>query len=302
MILTTLRTSLTALERILDYQGKGVEQEPAWELPRDASLADWPPQGRIEFRGVSLFYRPGLSPALDDVSFVLPAGHRVGIIGRTGAGKSSLMALLFRLWDPTMGSVLLDGVDISMVGLMTLRQSLVVVPQEPLLLQGTVRINLDPFSAFSDAELGHVLSTVSLLKPLDTKVTAGNGISAGESQLLALARTLLRGHTARVVVCDEPTSNVDLSTDYSVQKALRAAYKYATVLTVAHRLETIMDNSLLLVLEEGRMLEFDSPLTLASNSSSYLAEMLGALCCARRQQLLELAGLSLESRAELVSM
>jgi ABC-type multidrug transport system fused ATPase/permease subunit len=208
-ILTFLKLSLTALERLLEYKGDEVTQERAWYEPGDksGSLASWPQSGMLVFEDVTLVYREGLAPAITDVSFRIESGERCGIIGRTGAGKTSLMVLLFRVHEATAGRILVDGADIACIGLQTLRKMISVIPQEPLLLTGTVRENLDPFGKLDDEVLARVLGEVGLGQSndastmLDVKVGGGGKyLSAGERQLIGFARTLLR--KSKLVVMD----------------------------------------------------------------------------------------------------
>jgi ABC-type multidrug transport system fused ATPase/permease subunit len=218
-ILTFLKLSLTALERLLEYKGEDVTQERDWYEPGDKTLAAWPQTGTLVFENVELVYRVGLKPAIVDVSFRLESGERCGIIGRTGAGKTSLMVLLFRVHEASAGRVLIDGVDISSIGLQTLRRVISVIPQEPLLLTGTVRENLDPFGKLTDEVLVRALGQVGLgleqtktdgaeddgspptNNMLDVQVGGGGKfLSAGERQLIGFARTLLR--KSKLVVMD----------------------------------------------------------------------------------------------------
>eukprot|EP01062_Namystynia_karyoxenos_P040042 TRINITY_DN291_c0_g1_i1.p1 TRINITY_DN291_c0_g1~~TRINITY_DN291_c0_g1_i1.p1 ORF type:complete len:722 (+),score=276.97 TRINITY_DN291_c0_g1_i1:2364-4529(+) len=386
------RISLGGLERVLQLLGPDVEQEPEWHRPEDAALpAGWPASGRVRFDGATLVYRPGLAPAVDKVNLDFPAGSRVGIVGRTGAGKSSLFQLLFRLREATAGKVEVDGVDIATLGLRTLREHMVCLPQEPLLIDGNLRENLDPFGRHSDEVLRRALERVGLegrwelthvrLRPRrirgDTissatpgavgglrlyskdkelparpvpdcgvqlwelcggpaprvcayslrtlpaahpsqdpsawvlegapsadgpwrvlhkgdgaegqQLPAGRGewgprlecdgdlqrdaqsLSAGERQLIALARALLRD--AKVVVMDEPTSNVDAVTDAAVQRVIRTHLSNRTVVTIAHRLHTVIDADLIVVLDAGQVAECDTPDTLLHNPQGALAAL-----------------------------
>lgn len=278
-ILGTVKVCLTALERLLEYRGEAVPQEAPWELLGDAGIGanKWPSEGAVEFKDVVLVYRPGLPPALRGVSFCIAGGERVGVIGRTGAGKSSLMVLLFRVCEATSGQVLIDGVDVASVGLQTLRKRLTVVPQEPLLMAGTVRANLDPFGWHTDPELAEALYAAGLGKDLlDSEVgDSGRSISAGEAQLVSFARTLLR--RTKVVVMDEPTSNIDAATDEKVQRVVRSAYAGSTLLTVAHRLETVIDGDRILVMDAGQVAEFAPAAELLADPKSHLSRLVQSL-------------------------
>ena len=213
MILSMFFAAFTSLQRFAEYRSEEVPQEAAWFVG-DEKTADpavsWPQSGSLVFDKVTLIYREGLSPAVKQVSFSIEDGTKVGVVGRTGAGKSSLAVLLFRINEAAEGTITLDGRNIANVGLQTLRQACAIIPQDPLLLNGTVRRNLDPFNIFAhkgDAFLRQCLQKVGLDQNLlDTELGGGSsGLSAGEKQLLSLARVLLRHDTIRLVVMDEPT-------------------------------------------------------------------------------------------------
>ncbi|CAE8605275.1 unnamed protein product, partial [Polarella glacialis] len=235
----------------------------------------WPSKGAITFEDVSLVYRAGLPKALDGISFSLRPGEKVGVVGRSGAGKSSLMVLLLRLNEATVGRILVDGVDISKVGLGKLRKAIAVVPQEPLLITGSVRRNLDPFGDHTDKELARVLREVELDPGLLQAETIASTLSHGERQLLTLGRTLL--WPAKIRVFDEPTSNIDAATDRVIQQLLRSAEAFgqSTQMTIAHRLQTVIDCDRILVMSGGRLLEAGSPRELLQRPGSQLAALAG---------------------------
>jgi ABC-type multidrug transport system fused ATPase/permease subunit len=233
--------------------------EAADERGGDAALAaaGWPTRGALEFSDVWLTYRVGLDPALRGVTFDVPAGAKVGVCGRTGSGKSSLVVALYRLTEPSSGRVAVDGVDLASVGLATLRQRLGCIPQDPILFSGTVRYNLDPYDAHDDAAVWAALEVVSLKDvvregPLglsEKVVEGGDNWSVGQRQLLCVARAVLRG--SKLLVADEATASVDAESDAAIQRALRVAFAGATVLTVAHRVSTILDSDLIIVMDAG---------------------------------------------------
>jgi len=222
-------------------------------------------------------YRPGLAPALRDVSLTIPSQTSAGIVGRTGAGKSSLLVLLFRLNDVTSGEVLVDGVNVSSIGLRTLRRRMSIIPQEPLLMEGTVRTNVDPFNEATEEQVKAQLLRVGLsADSLDMSVGRGaTSLSAGQRQLVSLARTLLRD--VRIVVLDEPTSNVDPVTDAQVQNALRTVFKGCTTVTIAHRLQTVLGCDQVVVMEAGQVKEAGPPADLLANPASALSGMVGTV-------------------------
>ncbi|KAJ9459626.1 hypothetical protein DIPPA_22504 [Diplonema papillatum] len=291
-----LQGVLTALERLLECKSALVPQEAAWHTDDDDLLPPgWPAKGCIEFDKASLVYRPGLSPALRDVSFRIPGAATVGVVGRTGAGKSSLVVLLFRLVEAYSGSIMLDGVDISKVGLQTLRRTMAVVPQEPLILNDTVARNLDPFDEKDPAVLTDILEKVGavgihLSDP-------GPSLSAGQKQLITLARALLL--PARVVVLDEPTSNIDPVTDQALQRAIRTVWQYNTVITIAHRLQTVIDGDCILVMDAGRVAQTGRPHRLLRDKAGLLygmASRLGASALSDLVQKAKRAGQARERR------
>ncbi|KAJ9458236.1 ABC transporter C family member 10 [Diplonema papillatum] len=258
-VIIFLITCFTSVERLLECASDLIPQEPDWYKPEDAALAhrNWPESGRIEFVDTELTYRPGLPPSLKGINLTLKGGSRVGIVGRTGAGKSSLLVLLFRLVEASGGKVLVDGVDIKSLGLQTLRHAMAIIPQVPLLMEGTVRYNIDPTKERSDEEVLEVMRTVGLSETL-LNHEVGEGAtktSAGERQLISLARTLLR--KARVIVMDEPTSNIDMVSDMMIQTALRNL-KDVTIITIAHRLDSIIASDSIVVMDDGKLAQFGS--------------------------------------------
>mmetsp|Transcript_71180 Transcript_71180/g.152155 ORF Transcript_71180/g.152155 Transcript_71180/m.152155 type:complete len:583 (+) Transcript_71180:23-1771(+) len=261
----SLKLGMTSLERLLQCQGEEVPQEPAWELPRDAKLLapGWPECGEVCFENITLVYRPGLPPSVKNCTFTVPGGSKVGVVGRTGAGKSSLFVLLFRLVDPAEGRILIDGIPTCSVGLLMLRRSMVIIPQEPLLLEGTVRSNIDPFGQVSPQKVSEALKKVGLG---DHEETEPRHLSAGQKQLLQMARAILRG--VRIVVMDEPTSNVDPNTDKALQNLAREELRDRTMITIAHRLDTVIDADRVLVLEKGSVAEYGPPSELLSARGS----------------------------------
>ena len=295
---------LPAVERVFEYlPGSGVPGERARSTPYDEKLlaSDWPAAGAIEFRDVRLRYADGLPLALAGLELSVAGGEKLGVVGRTGAGKSTVLVALFRLVEPCGGSVLVDGTDVGRVGLKALRSSLAMIPQEAVLIEGTAGENLDPFGVFDRAELESVLVKVGLPpKLIDSQVgAAGEQLSVGERQLVAIARILLRKVTrtpplffffaacfadwvrpasqSKVVVMDEPTAHIDPETDARVQQMVRVEFAQATLITVAHRLHTIADFDRVLVMDVGRAAECDTPSELLRKPGGIFADMVRAL-------------------------
>ncbi|NWX30630.1 MRP7 protein, partial [Notiomystis cincta] len=241
--------------------------------------ADWPSEGLVEFQQVVLGYRVGLPNALDGVSFTVYPGEKLGIVGRTGSGKSTLFLALFRMVEMKSGRILLDGVDSQLVGLEELRSRLAIIPQDPFLFSGSIRENLDPQGKRTDAELHEVLEqchlwdAVTQMGGLDSKLgERGRSLSVGQRQLVCLARALLT--QAKVLCIDEATASVDQKTDQLLQQTIRQRFADKTVLTIAHRLNTVLDSDRVLVLQAGRVAELDSPARLSLKDGSLFQRLL----------------------------
>ena len=255
--------AITSIERVDAMATLPIEKSMATSsnivLPKS-----WPEHGLVEFDNVCLRYRDGLPLALNGLSFVIEPGKRCGVVGRTGAGKSTLTIALFRLAELESGRCLIDGVDLSTLGLSDVRGRLSIIPQDPFLFSGTLRECIDPFGSSEDRIILEALEAVRLAKPdsgldlLESIVEeGGRNYSVGERQLLCLARALLA--KPKVLVMDEATASVDGETDAFIQRMLRTRFKGTTLLTVAHRLNTIMDYDSILVMDKGRAAEFGSP-------------------------------------------
>uniref|UniRef100_A0A8C5IX28 ABC-type glutathione-S-conjugate transporter n=1 Tax=Junco hyemalis TaxID=40217 RepID=A0A8C5IX28_JUNHY len=260
---TEVENNSVAVERVREYL-KAPKEAP-WTLNGKLQGQVWPTEGRIEFRNYSLCYRPGLELALRRVSVTINGHEKIGITGRTGAGKSSLAVGLLRLVEAAEGAILIDGQDIAQLGLHDLRTKITVIPQDPVLFSGSLRMNLDPLNQYTDADIWTALELTQLKnfvadlpEQLEYKCTdQGENLSTGQKQLLCLARALLQ--KAKILVLDEATAAVDVETDAQIQSMLRAQLRDSTVLTVAHRVNTVLDCDRILVLENGRIAEFDTP-------------------------------------------
>ncbi|KZV75428.1 ABC protein [Peniophora sp. CONT] len=282
-----LENYMNSVERISHYSsGNAVSAEAAHEIPDAKPPPQWPDQGAIEFKDVRLAYRPGLPDVLKGLSINVHASERIGIVGRTGAGKSSLMTALFRLVELNSGSIVIDGLDISKMGLEDLRSKIAIIPQEPLLFSGTVRTNLDPFNLHDDARLWDALrrsylvpkasgdgtpapaSRITLDSPVEPD---GANLSVGERSLLSLARALVKD--SKIVVLDEATASVDLETDSKIQDTIQSEFTDRTLLCIAHRLRTILSYDRILVLDNGNIAEFDTPLNLFNIPESIFRSM-----------------------------
>lgn len=274
---TELENQMTSVERIQEYSN--IESEPPLQSEPDKKPPpSWPEAGRIEFKHVFLYYAPSDPAVLNDLSFVVQPKEKVGIVGRTGAGKSSLINALFRL-ATIEGEIIIDGRETSQLGLHELRSQLSIIPQEPVLFSGTMRHNLDPFDEYPDQVLWRALEEVELKEAvtelpagLSSRMSEGGGnFSVGQRQLVCLARAIVRRN--RLLVLDEATANVDPQTDALIQSTIRSKFAECTVLTIAHRLHTVMDSDKVLVMDAGRMVEFDHPHMLLQNADGILRGM-----------------------------
>ncbi|XP_063019479.1 ATP-binding cassette sub-family C member 2 [Melospiza melodia melodia] len=257
-----LETNIVAVERVHEYVT--VKNEAPW-VTKTRPPRGWPSRGEIQFIDYKVRYRPELDLVLQGITCNIGSTEKVGVVGRTGAGKSSLTNCLFRVLEAAGGKIIIDDVDIATIGLHDLRNNLTIIPQDPVLFTGTLRMNLDPFDQYSDEEvwkaleLAHLKTYVQGLpeRLLHHVSEAGENLSVGQRQLVCLARALLR--KAKILILDEATAAVDLETDHLIQTTIRSAFADCTVLTIAHRLHTIMDSNRVMVLHAGQIVEFDSP-------------------------------------------
>lgn len=272
-----LENQMTSVERLLEYTK--IESEPIRdELQEKLPPPSWPEFGKIEFRDVCLKYDANSQYVLKHLNFVIQPGEKIGICGRTGAGKSSIITTLFQLYE-TEGSIIIDDVDVTKLPLNVLRSKLSIIPQEPVLFSGSMRKNLDPFDEYNDATLWQALEQVEL-KDLIAEMPAGlssnvseggTNFSVGQRQLVCLARAIIRRN--KILVLDEATANVDPHTDALIQQTIRKQFADCTVLTIAHRLHTVMDSDRILLMSGGVNVEFDHPYVLLQNERGQLYRM-----------------------------
>ncbi|EIW76959.1 multidrug resistance-associated ABC transporter [Coniophora puteana RWD-64-598 SS2] len=284
-----LEQSMVALERIKEYS-ELAQESPEFVEPRPA--ASWPDKGAIKCVDLVIRYAPQLPNVLHNINFEVRPGEKVGILGRTGSGKSTLALSFFRFVEATEGQILVDGVDIAKIGLTDLRSKLTIIPQDPTILSGTLRSTLDVFDEYEDAEIYEALRRVHLIpspsgenteaqmdietpetinvnvfRNLESPVSeGGENFSTGEKQLLCMARAILK--RSKVLVMDEATASVDYATDELIGKTIRQEFANSTILTIAHRLRTVIDYDRVMILDQGRIVEFDSPTTLLSDPES----------------------------------
>lgn len=281
--LTEVEIRMNGVERVRHFS-KEIRQEAPYVLDEELqSLAHgrWPSQGRVSFKNVSARYRPELPTVLNNLTIEVGASEKVGVCGRTGSGKSTLMLLLFRILEiDNGGSVTIDGINIATLGLSRLRRGIAMLPQDPTLFSGTIRQNLDPFAEHTDGALLEALAKAQLHdafeqqgKSLDTDVGEGGGsLSVGQRQLLCFARAMLRG--SKILVMDECTANVDVETDALLQQMVRLKpWSDCTIFTIAHRLATVIDYDRIAVLETGRLAEYGAPAELLRIPDGHLAKL-----------------------------
>ena len=273
--LTDIETLMTSVERAMTYTE--LESEPGYNVQRNP-LELWPHEGNIAFKDVSLTYYPGGPQSLKDITLNINGGAKVGIAGRTGAGKSSFVAALTRMPEAD-GDILIDNVCIRDINLQESRRAITILGQNPALFIGSVRQNLDLMEQFEDAELWRALEKVQLKSlvenlegQLDHKLLEyGANLSVGERQLICLARVLLQ--QKNIVILDEPTAHVDPDTEQTIWNIVREELKSSTVITIAHRLNTIRDSEKILVLKNGEVAGFDTFDVLINRKGGILREM-----------------------------
>ena len=283
--ITELEGQMSSVERANYYSHALPQEAPAKLDPKDGGgvSADWPTRGEISIKDVELRYREGLELVLKGVNVTIGGGQKVGVVGRTGSGKSSLMIALLRMVELANGSISVDGVNLSSLGLSDLRKRITIIPQDPVIFSGTIRFNLDPFSQHSDAELwdalekSHMREFVEAFNDgLDAKVSEyGENMSAGQRQVICLTRALLRN--SKILILDEASSSLDMETDRLIQETIRAHLKDATILTIAHRLFTLADYDKIILMENGRVAEFGSPSGLLEDPRGKFTALVNAL-------------------------
>uniref|UniRef100_A0A4W5LVF6 ABC-type glutathione-S-conjugate transporter n=1 Tax=Hucho hucho TaxID=62062 RepID=A0A4W5LVF6_9TELE len=270
---TDVENNIVSVERVKEYADTAKEAE--WNVEGSSLPLAWPQTGTIEFQDYGLQYRKGLDWALKGITLKIQEREKIGIVGRTGAGKSSLALGIFRILEAAKGEIYIDGVNIAEIGLHDLRSRITIIPQDPVLFSGSLRMNLDPFDTYTDEEiwssleLAHLKNFVSNLPDkLNYECSeGGENLSLGQRQLVCLARALLR--KTKILVLDEATAAVDLETDTLIQSTIRQQFEDCTVLTIAHRLNTIMDYTRVIVMDKGHISEMDSPTNLISNRGQF---------------------------------
>ncbi|THU61183.1 hypothetical protein C4D60_Mb07t20610 [Musa balbisiana] len=269
--LCQLQNKIISVERLLQYTS--IASEPPLFIESNKLESSWPSKGEICIRDLQMPF------VLRGLTCIFPGGMKTGIVGRTGSGKSTLIQVLFRIVDPTNGHILIDGVDISTVGLHDLRSRLSIIPQDPTMFEGTIRSNLNPLEEYTDAEVWEALDSCQLgeetrkkeLK-LNSEVNEnGENWRVGQRQLLCLGRVILKKN--KILVLDEATASVDTATDYLIQKTLRQQFSKSMAITIAHRITSVLSSDMVLVLDDGLIVEYDTPVRLLEDKFSSFAKL-----------------------------
>lgn len=272
-----LENQMVSVERVLEYADLPSEEQSGNAVKTKAA-EDWPLKGEIEFKNLSLYYNDETKPAIKNLNFSIKSQEKIGIVGRTGSGKSSIIQSLFRMSNIT-GMIEIDGVDTQSLSLQELRKCISIIPQDPILFSGSLRSNLDPFDENKDEAIWSVLDQVELKETVSTlagglecKISdGGSNFSLGQRQLICLGRALLRRN--KILVLDEATASVDYETDTLIQKTINNEFSNCTVLTIAHRLHTVINSDRILVMDGGSLVELDHPHNLLKDENGYLTKL-----------------------------
>ncbi|XP_043695425.1 ABC transporter C family member 3-like [Telopea speciosissima] len=275
--LSSLENKIIAIERIQQYSC--IPSEPPLLVEENRPNCEWPSKGKIDIVDLQVRYAPHFPLVLRGLTCTFPGGMKIGIVGRTGSGKSTLVQTLFRMLEPTTGQIWIDGINIAKIGLHELRSRLSIIPQDPTMFEGTLRSNLDPIEEYTDEQIWEALDRCQLGDEvrkkeamLDSAVTEnGENWSIGQRQLVCLGRVLLK--RSKVLVLDEATASIDTATDYLIQQTLRQHFSRSTIITIAHRITSILDTDMVLFLDNGLILEYDSPAKLLEIKSSSFAKL-----------------------------
>ncbi|KAM3729891.1 hypothetical protein ACB098_12G045300 [Castanea mollissima] len=273
----TMADNIISVERLNQYMH--IPSEAPEVIEGNRPTTNWPAVGKVEIQDLQVRYRPNAPLVLCGISCTFEGGQKIGIVGRTGSGKTTLIGALFRLVEPAGGKIIVDGIDISTIGLHDMRSRFGIIPQDPTLFNGTVRFNLDLMSQHSDQEIWEVLGKCQLQealqengKGLDSLVAeSGSNWSMGQRQLFCLGRALLR--RSKILVLDEATASIDNATDMILQKTIRAEFADSTVITVAHRIPTVMDCTMVLGISDGKLVEYDEPMKLINREGSLFGQL-----------------------------
>ena len=271
--LSNFENSVVDLERCLQYTDIKSEAPKTKELDNDKKLKNWPNKGKIEFINYSVKYRPDTEIVLKNINFTINPKEKIGIVGRTGSGKSTITLCLFRIIEPLSGKILIDDVDITKIGLDKLRKNLTIIPQDPALMEGTLRYNIDPLNLNKDIDIINIMEKIGFNYIIENNPLGinqiiqegGSNLSVGEKQLICITRAILR--KSKIIIMDEATANIDYQTEEIIQKAINEILNNSSVITIAHRIKTIINSDKIIVLENGEIVDFDTPKKLLENKN-----------------------------------
>ena len=276
-VMSFFENSMVGIERCLQYTNITSEEDKKKKI--DETLINWPQEGKIEFINFSARYRPDTDIVLKKINFEILPKQKIGIAGRTGSGKSTITLCLFRILEALEGKILIDEIDISSIGLDKLRSNLTIIPQDPTLMEGTLRYNIDPLNKYNDNEILEIMKKIGFdyiinnnEKGLQQNIEeGGENLSVGEKQLICICRAILR--KSKIIVMDEATANIDYKTEEIIQKAINDILSNSTIITIAHRIKTIMNYDKILILDNGSVANFDSPNNLLKNKEGIFYEL-----------------------------
>jgi ABC-type multidrug transport system fused ATPase/permease subunit len=245
----------------------------------DENLINWPENGKIKFENYSTKYRPDTDIVLKKINFNVNSQEKIGIVGRTGSGKSTITLSLFRILEPIEGIISIDDIDITTIGLKKLRSNITIIPQDPAIFSGTLRYNIDPLNLVTDDEIKNVMNKINFNYIINKHpnglyqdiAEGGSNLSVGEKQLICICRAILR--KSKIIIMDEATASIDFQTEEIIQKAINEIMKNSTVLTIAHRIKTIIKYDKILVLDNGEVKDFDSPEILKKKKDGIFYEL-----------------------------
>ena len=275
--LTFYENSMIGYERCMEYTK--CPSEAPLKTVADNKLKNWPEKGKIEFINFSVKYRPNTEIVLKNLNFVIQGQEKIGIVGRTGSGKSTITLCLFRILEASEGKILIDGIDISTLGLEILRHNLTIIPQDPALMEGSLRYNIDPLEKSEDNEIIKVMQKIGfdyIIKRdkngLNQEISeGGSNLSVGEKQLICITRAILR--KSKIIIMDEATASIDYKTEEIIQKAVNEILKDSTFITIAHRIKTILNYDRILTLDNGKIVDYDTPKNLLNDKKSLFYEL-----------------------------
>ena len=272
------RARFNSVERVCEY-AHDLEQEELIKSENNKLVTDWPSKGNIVFKEVCFRYKPDMPLVLKNINLNISSGCKIGVVGRTGAGKTTLFSAILKLNELESGQIIIDDVDVTTIGLNDLRSKISIIPQDPVLFQGTIRYNLDPFDQYDDEDIWSAIKQAHLYEKIRENeaglnmeiANEGDNLSVGEKQLLCLGRALLRRN--KILLLDEATASVDVETDCKIQDTIKEAFSNCTVITIAHRIHTVMNYDKIVVMNKGEVIEYGAPNQLLEKTNGLFKHM-----------------------------